>query len=183
MENSGTSGGVNDAKTATTITLNIKFSGRSIPVSVSPNSTVKDLKSLLQPLTNVLTRGQKLIFKGLFPLYKSRNPRYFLKKQTRGRNWFLMVSVCAGRVLADGMTLRESEITDGAKVMLMASQGLHQGVSSLFFFFFFISFSVSWHYEIWIELNWVFGSVKWKGKGVNWLIQDSIGRYGFWFRN
>ncbi|RVW56360.1 LRR repeats and ubiquitin-like domain-containing protein [Vitis vinifera] len=97
MENSGTSGGVNDAKTATTITLNIKFSGRSIPVSVSPNSTstVKDLKSLLQPLTNVLTRGQKLIFKG--------------------------------RVLADGMTLRESEITDGAKVMLMASQGLHQG--------------------------------------------------------
>lgn len=95
MENSGTSGGVNDAKTATTITLNIKFSGRSIPVSVSPNSTVKDLKSLLQPLTNLLTRGQKLIFKG--------------------------------RVLADGMTLRESEITDGAKVMLMASQGLHQG--------------------------------------------------------
>ena len=140
MENSGTSGGVNDAKTATTITLNIKFSGRSIPVSVSPNSTVKDLKSLLQPLTNVLTRGQKLIFKGLFPLYKSRNPRYFLKKQTRGRNWFLMVSVCAGRVLADGMTLRESEITDGAKVMLMASQGLHQGVSSLFFFFLFYFF-------------------------------------------
>jgi hypothetical protein len=40
----------------------------------------------------------------------------------------------------DGMTLRESEVTNGAKVMLMASQGLHQGVSLLFLsFLFFIS--------------------------------------------
>ncbi|KAK7838132.1 lrr repeats and ubiquitin-like domain-containing protein [Quercus suber] len=77
------------------ITISIKFSGRSIPLTLSPDSTITHLKSLLQPLTNVLTRGQKLIFKG--------------------------------KVLVDTMTLRASEITSGAKVMLMASQGLHQG--------------------------------------------------------
>ncbi|KAM3691506.1 hypothetical protein ACJW31_08G020500 [Castanea mollissima] len=77
------------------ITISIKFSGRSIPLTLSPDSTITHLKSLLQPLTNVLTRGQKLIFKG--------------------------------KVLVDTMTLRASEVTGGAKVMLMASQGLHQG--------------------------------------------------------
>ncbi|KAK9998302.1 hypothetical protein SO802_017905 [Lithocarpus litseifolius] len=77
------------------ITISIKFSGRSIPLTLSPNSTITHLKSLLQPLTNVLTRGQKLIFKG--------------------------------KVLVDTMTLRASEVTAGAKVMLVASQGLHQG--------------------------------------------------------
>lgn len=46
------------------ITISIKFSGRSIPLTLSPDSTITHLKSLLQPLTNVLTRGQKLIFKG-----------------------------------------------------------------------------------------------------------------------
>ncbi|KAJ6777411.1 LEUCINE-RICH REPEAT-CONTAINING [Salix koriyanagi] len=79
----------------TAINITVKFSGRSIPISVSLDSKIKDLKSLLQPLTNVLPRGQKLIFKG--------------------------------KLLVDGMTLRESEVTNGAKVMLMASQGLHQG--------------------------------------------------------
>ena len=33
-----------------------------------------------------------------------------------------------GKVLADEMTLAASEINNGAKVMLMASQGLYQGV-------------------------------------------------------
>lgn len=79
----------------TAINITVKFSGRSIPISVSLDSKIKDVKSLLQPLTNVLPRGQKLIFKG--------------------------------KLLVDGMTLRESEVTNGAKVMLMASQGLHQG--------------------------------------------------------
>ncbi|KAJ4840512.1 hypothetical protein Tsubulata_000451 [Turnera subulata] len=78
-----------------TINITVKFSGRSIPISVSMDSTVKDIKSLLQPLTNVLPRGQKLIFKG--------------------------------KLLVDDMTLRQSEVGNGAKVMLMASQGLHQG--------------------------------------------------------
>lgn len=50
-----------------TITVNVRFSGRSIPVEISDESTVKHLKSLLQPLTNVLSRGQKLIFKGIYP--------------------------------------------------------------------------------------------------------------------
>ncbi|KAL2238385.1 UNVERIFIED_CONTAM: LRR repeats and ubiquitin-like domain-containing protein, partial [Sesamum indicum] len=53
-----------DAKQgASILKLNIKFSGRSIPVEIGADSTIKDLKSLLQPLTNVLPRGQKLIFK------------------------------------------------------------------------------------------------------------------------
>ncbi|THG12953.1 hypothetical protein TEA_014576 [Camellia sinensis var. sinensis] len=77
------------------VKVNIKFGGGSIPVSFSLDSSVRDLKSILQPLTNVLPRGQKLIFKG--------------------------------KVLLDELTLRSSQVTDGAKIMLMASQGLHQG--------------------------------------------------------
>lgn len=77
------------------INVNIKFGGRTIPVSLSSDSTVRDLKSLLQPLTNVLPRGQKLIFKG--------------------------------KVLADESTLKSSKVSNGVKIMLMASQGLHQG--------------------------------------------------------
>ncbi|KAG7010492.1 LRR repeats and ubiquitin-like domain-containing protein [Cucurbita argyrosperma subsp. argyrosperma] len=77
------------------IAINVKFTGKSIPITIPCDSTVKDLKSLLQPLTNVLPRGQKLIFKG--------------------------------KVLADEMTLAASEVANGAKMMLMASQGLHQG--------------------------------------------------------
>ncbi|XP_059297716.1 LRR repeats and ubiquitin-like domain-containing protein At2g30105 isoform X2 [Lycium ferocissimum] len=80
-----------DTDNGSTITVNIKFNGRSIPVEISSESTVKDLKSLLQPLTNVLSRGQKLIFKG--------------------------------KVLVDEMTLESSKVRNGAKIMLMASQG------------------------------------------------------------
>ncbi|CAA6656899.1 unnamed protein product [Spirodela intermedia] len=65
------------------------------PLSVSPDSSVRELKSLLQPLTNVLPRGQKLI--------------------------------CKGKVLADPATLKSSQISDGSKVMLVASHGVHQG--------------------------------------------------------
>ncbi|KAK9940849.1 hypothetical protein M0R45_017489 [Rubus argutus] len=91
---SGVTGG--NASGATAISLSVKFSGRTLPITnISPDATIKDLKSLLQPLTNVLPRGQKLISKG--------------------------------KLLVDGMTLRESEITNGSKIMLMASQGLHQG--------------------------------------------------------
>ncbi|XP_075515544.1 LRR repeats and ubiquitin-like domain-containing protein At2g30105 [Primulina tabacum] len=75
--------------------VNVKFSGRSIQLEIAADSTIKDLKSLLQPLTNVLPRGQKLIYKG--------------------------------RVLPDEVTVASAEISDGSKVMLMASQGLHQG--------------------------------------------------------
>ncbi|XP_027932635.1 LRR repeats and ubiquitin-like domain-containing protein At2g30105 [Vigna unguiculata] len=80
---------------ATTITINVKFNGVNIPVSISPNSTIKDLKSLLLPSTNVLPRGQKLIFKG--------------------------------KVLEDPVTLTASNLTNGSKLMLVASQGLYQG--------------------------------------------------------
>ncbi|XP_042513159.1 LRR repeats and ubiquitin-like domain-containing protein At2g30105 [Macadamia integrifolia] len=77
------------------ITVQVKFSGRTIPISINPESTIKDLKSVLQPVTNVLPRGQRLISKG--------------------------------KVLVDTMTLKASELSDGSKLMLMASQGLHQG--------------------------------------------------------
>ncbi|CAA0838110.1 Unknown protein [Striga hermonthica] len=77
------------------VKLSVKFSGRTIPVEIAGSSTIKDLKFNLQSLTNVLPRGQKLIFKG--------------------------------KVLADELTLASSGIGDGSKIMLMASQGLHQG--------------------------------------------------------
>jgi len=75
--------------------LNVKFGGRSIPIEIDALSTINHLKNLLQPLTNVLPRGQKLIFKG--------------------------------KVLSDDSTLASSGLIDGSKIMLMASQGLHQG--------------------------------------------------------
>ncbi|XVF46210.1 hypothetical protein PTKIN_Ptkin03bG0009000 [Pterospermum kingtungense] len=84
-----------EGESSVDINITVKFSGRSIPVSIANNSTIKDLKSHLQTLTNVLPRGQKLIFKG--------------------------------KLLVDAMTLKESEVMNGAKLMLMASQGLHQG--------------------------------------------------------
>lgn len=84
-----------DSPGTTVVNINVKFASRSIPICISADSTVKDLKSLLQPLTNILPRGQKLIFKG--------------------------------KVLVDATTLRSSEVTNGSKIMLMASQGLHQG--------------------------------------------------------
>ncbi|KAG4155930.1 hypothetical protein ERO13_D03G141400v2 [Gossypium hirsutum] len=84
-----------DGESSADINITVKFSGRSIPISIPKDSTIKQLKSHLQPLTNVLPRGQKLIFKG--------------------------------KLLVDAMTLKESEVMNGAKLMLMASQGLHQG--------------------------------------------------------
>lgn len=77
------------------ITVNVQFSGRKFPISVSPDSTIKELKSHLQPLTNVLPRGQKLI--------------------------------CKGKVLIDNMSLKSLQVVNGSKVMLVATQGLHQG--------------------------------------------------------
>ncbi|XVF20354.1 hypothetical protein REPUB_Repub11eG0191000 [Reevesia pubescens] len=80
-----------EGESSENINITVKFSGRSIPISISKDSTTKDLKSHLQLLTNVLPRGQKLIFKG--------------------------------KLLVDSMTLKESEVINGAKLMLMASQG------------------------------------------------------------
>ncbi|KAL5077108.1 hypothetical protein RYX36_016092 [Vicia faba] len=88
----GTSG---SNSSSTTITISVKFSGSTIPISISPQSTIKDLKSLLLPATNVLPRGQKLIFKG--------------------------------KVLEDPVTLAASNLSNGSKLMLVASQGLYQG--------------------------------------------------------
>uniref|UniRef100_A0A1D1Z4J0 LRR repeats and ubiquitin-like domain-containing protein At2g30105 n=1 Tax=Anthurium amnicola TaxID=1678845 RepID=A0A1D1Z4J0_9ARAE len=53
-----------DSDPLSTVTVQVKFGARTIPLAISPDSTVRELKSLLQPLTNVLPRGQKLICKG-----------------------------------------------------------------------------------------------------------------------
>ncbi|KAL6842333.1 hypothetical protein ACP4OV_027760 [Aristida adscensionis] len=78
-----------------TITVQVKFAGRTIPVEVPTTATAAELKRLLQPLTNVLPRGQRLI--------------------------------CKGKVLEDATSLSSMQVVDGSKVMLIASQGLHQG--------------------------------------------------------
>ncbi|KQJ96941.1 hypothetical protein BRADI_3g27860v3 [Brachypodium distachyon] len=78
-----------------TITVHVKFAGRTIPVEVPASASTAELKLLLQPLTNVLPRGQKLI--------------------------------CKGKVLADAASLSSMQVGNGSKVMLVASQGLHQG--------------------------------------------------------
>ncbi|XP_020585823.1 LRR repeats and ubiquitin-like domain-containing protein At2g30105 [Phalaenopsis equestris] len=49
---------------APSITVNVKFRGEKIPISLSPESTVGDLKSRLQPLTYTPPLAQKLIYKG-----------------------------------------------------------------------------------------------------------------------
>lgn len=83
------------AAASSLLTVNVQFSGRKFPISISPDSTIKELKSHLQTLTNVLPRGQKLI--------------------------------CKGKVLTDSMSLKALQIANGSKVMLVATQGLHQG--------------------------------------------------------
>lgn len=92
----------NEVVTAEEITVNVKFGGRTIPLTVSPNCTINEVKSLLQPLTNVLVRGQKLISKG--------------------------------KILTDNSSLKDLDVLNGAKMMLMASQGLHQGVCCYFLY-------------------------------------------------
>uniref|UniRef100_A0A2N9J2N5 Ubiquitin-like domain-containing protein n=1 Tax=Fagus sylvatica TaxID=28930 RepID=A0A2N9J2N5_FAGSY len=95
LDNAGaTSGEANDPKGQNRdIKITVKFLARSIPVTLSQDLMIRDLKSLLQPLTDLHPRSQKLI--------------------------------CKGRVLLDTMTLRASEVPNGAKVLLIiASQGL-----------------------------------------------------------
>ncbi|XP_020685633.1 LRR repeats and ubiquitin-like domain-containing protein At2g30105 isoform X2 [Dendrobium catenatum] len=75
------------------ITVHVKFSGRKISVTLSPESTILDLKSRLHSLTDVLTRCQKLIFKG--------------------------------KIHADVVSLRSVQITDGSKLMMIATLDQH----------------------------------------------------------
>ncbi|XP_057847551.1 plant intracellular Ras-group-related LRR protein 8 isoform X2 [Cryptomeria japonica] len=77
------------------ITLHIKFGSDSLQAALPATASVKDLKAHLQSLTNVLPRGQKLIFKG--------------------------------KILEDSVTLKAANLSDGSKIMLMASHGVHQG--------------------------------------------------------
>ena len=47
---------------ATIITINVKFGGVSIPISISPHLTINGFKSLLLPSTNVLPRGYRTLY-------------------------------------------------------------------------------------------------------------------------
>lgn len=67
MEKDESSGEIYNEEIVPMMKLTVKFSGRSIPLDLPLDSTIKDLKILLQPLTNVLPRGQKLIFSGEHP--------------------------------------------------------------------------------------------------------------------
>ncbi|KAJ4895199.1 Histone H2A [Raphanus sativus] len=68
--------------TEATVKLTIKLGGRLISLSVSPDDTTKDLKSLLQPITNVLPRGQKLIFKEVLELAGNASKHLKVKRIT-----------------------------------------------------------------------------------------------------
>ena len=57
-----------------TVTVQVKFAGRTIPVELPAAATTAELKRLLQPLTNVLPRGQRLICKGT-PIPKPSLPQ------------------------------------------------------------------------------------------------------------
>ncbi|KAL3701336.1 hypothetical protein R1sor_019358 [Riccia sorocarpa] len=80
------------------ISITVKYGTNSYAISVSSNASVKDLMGRLQELTNILPRGQKLIFKG--------------------------------KVLDPESTLAAVKVTNGAKLMLVASEGVQQGGSS-----------------------------------------------------
>ena len=103
------------------VKLQIKFGGQTIPLSMNLNSTIADLKLLLKSSTNVLPRGQKLIHKGFF--FSLFHSSIFLIHSIIPINIIIL-----GNVLEDSKTLKASNITNGSKIMLMASQGLHQGV-------------------------------------------------------
>ncbi|KAJ0020643.1 hypothetical protein Pint_32485 [Pistacia integerrima] len=78
---------------------------QSIPITISHDSTVQSLKTILLPLTSVLPVDQKLIFKGSIWL-KYQNP-------------------C--RLLEDDESLRQSGINNGAKIMLVGTKGFYPG--------------------------------------------------------
>lgn len=52
------------------IKITVKFTTQSIPITISHDSTVQGLKTLLLPLTSILPRGQTLIFKGSISTFR-----------------------------------------------------------------------------------------------------------------
>ena len=66
-----------------TITVQVKFARRTIPVEVPAAATTAELKRLLQPLTNVLPRGQRLVCKGTDPAI----PKPILPTPTEGADY------------------------------------------------------------------------------------------------
>ncbi|RLN15833.1 plant intracellular Ras-group-related LRR protein 8 [Panicum miliaceum] len=96
-----------------TITIQVKFTGRPISMEVPAAATTAELKRLLQPLTNVLLRGQRLVCKGT-------DPQTLI-------TYLLGAPIISGKVLQDAASLSSMQVVDRSKVMLIASQGLHQG--------------------------------------------------------
>ncbi|KAI7755229.1 hypothetical protein M8C21_001235 [Ambrosia artemisiifolia] len=91
-----------ERKEKTMIQVSVKFNGRWIPLSLSAEATVRDLKSLLQPLTNLLPRGQKLIAKG-----KILDDEH--------------------KIGGGGEGIHNNDHASVYKMQLIGSQGLHQG--------------------------------------------------------
>lgn len=81
------------------ITIHCKFGKDTLPVSISSNANIQDLKEKLQQLTNALPRGQKIIHKG--------------------------------KTLDMNISLKDANLSDGSKVMIIASQGVHQGSATV----------------------------------------------------
>ncbi|CAM6089671.1 unnamed protein product [Calypogeia fissa] len=77
------------------ITVTVKSGTQTLPITLPSTASVKDLMLQIKQLTNVLPRGQKLIYKG--------------------------------KLLDPDATLAGAKVVNGAKLMLMASDGVHQG--------------------------------------------------------
>ncbi|CAI7747871.1 unnamed protein product [Closterium sp. NIES-54] len=75
--------------------LVVKHGQQTHQLMMSPGCIVKELMETLEGLTNVHSRGQKLIYKG--------------------------------KILTPDMSFEEAKITNNAKIMLMATAGVHQG--------------------------------------------------------
>lgn len=135
-------GAIDNPSSPSILSLVVKFGARSFPLSLPSDSTVKDLKTLLQPLTNVIPRGQKLIFKGntthiylhvLHVLFNHAVHLIFILLKMVSK-WFVFLQIIfLGKVLTDAMSMGSAQVSNGSKIMLMASRGLHQGVFNVFY--------------------------------------------------
>lgn len=47
--------------------------------------------------------------------------------------FFFLLTFFLGKVLTDAMTIGSAQVSNGSKIMLMASLGLHQGVFNVFY--------------------------------------------------
>lgn len=131
----------------------VKYGAQNINVEVPATGKVEDLMQQLQLHTQLLPRLQKLICKGTTMLWEffsigmeiffllgclvglmEGNPPLFAAKLVTLylRNPYMVVEKpFAGKVLKGDMSLKTAQLTDGAKVMLMAAQGFQPRVPTV----------------------------------------------------